>query len=176
MGVKWAGAVAKIILCSILAAIAFMLITWGILFVQSSNIVSDRLSDLVYIVSEENCLSEDGTQPKSSSLGVYENLLQTSETSWLKFETSIYDGASKNSADYAYFVGSPTNTTKWYLGYEAAPQRGTAIKVTVKGVLHLPFFVRFGGKTGSNDGGLSINVPIEKSFVTMGMKYYKDKG
>jgi len=152
--------VAYMFLWTIIATLAFMLITWGVFWVNANNIVQDRLSELVIMVSEENCLSNDGTD---TPMDMYNELLKASETSWLEFDTNL------NSPNLSYKVTNKTGTKK-YFSYVDAPQKGSIIKVELTGYLKLPLFFNPNGS-----GSIIITVPIKKSYVTMGMKFYKDK-
>lgn len=154
--------VATVLLWAIISTIVFMLITWGIYWVNANNLVQDRLSELVIMVSEENCLSNDGNLA-DSPMGMYNNLLKASETDWVKFETNL------SSPDISYKV-SNMNETQTYYSYITAPQKGAVIKIKLKGYLRLPLI--FNPK---NTGRNYLIVPIEKTYVTMGMRFYKDK-
>lgn len=154
--------VAYMFIWAIIATLAFMLITWGVYWVNANNLVQDRLSELVIIVSEENCLSNDGNFT-TSPMGTYNDLLKASETSWVKFDTSL---ASPN---ISYKVSNLSETHNYY-SYITAPQKGSIIKVRLIGYLKLPLFFNPNG-TGST----ILTIPIEKSYVTMGMQFYKDK-
>lgn len=170
--INWAKTVATMVLYSLLAALVFMLITWSVIWCQSTLVLQDRLSDLVTIVSEENCLSADGAGLSETGLGTYEKLLEQSQTSWLRFRTQTgkdpEDGQVKNYGDgLAYFVGQGDKT---YYSYFDAPQRGSPIQVKVQGEMTLPVLIApFGGDR------MEIHVSLEKSYTTMGLKFYKDK-
>lgn len=152
--------IAFMFLWAIISTLVFMLITWGVFWVNANNIVQDRLSELVIIVSEENCLSNDGT---NTPMEMYNNLLEASETSWLEFDTNLA------SPQLSYKVSDLTGTNKYY-SYVTAPQKGSIIRVELTGYLKLPLFFNPNGS-----GSTIFTVPIRKSYITMGMRFYKDK-
>ncbi len=159
--------VAFVVLWSIIGITVFMLATWAIFWVNGNNLVQDRLADLVVIVSEENCLANDGT---NTALGMYEDLLEASETDWLKFKTNKGDSVPlTNKAELAYFVGNNAESKSYY-SYIDAPQKGSIIKVKVTGELNLPLFFN-----PSGSGSITLKIPITKTYVTLGLKYFKDK-
>lgn len=169
MDVKWVSTVAKTILYSILLAICSLLVLFGVAFTQANTIVQDRLSDLVDLTSEDNCLSRDGIEIKNSAFGIYEQLLEDSQTSWIKFSTNSKDGVVVDYDNgFSFYVGNTEGTT--YYSYLTAPQRGKPIMVKVTGYLHIPMPFTF-GTTDYPD----IVVPITKQYTTMGTKFYKDK-
>ena len=152
--------IAYMFLWAILATLVFMLITWGVYWRNANNIVQDRLSELVIIVSEENCLSNDSTD---SPMKMYNNLLKASETNWLKFDTHLA------SSQLSYKISDLTGTKKYY-SYIDAPQKGSVIRVELTGYLELPLFFNPNGS-----GSTILTVPIKKTYITMGMRFYKDK-
>ena len=160
--------VALVFLYSIIGVLVFMIITWGVIFVHSNNIVQDRLSDLVVIVSEENCLSSDGEFGKTA-LAKYNALLEASETPWLTFDTVTESQVNGNAAR-SYYVGSVSGAGDEYYSYVAAPQKGEAIKVELTGKLSLPVLYN---PTGT--GMRSVEVDITKTYTTMGLRFFKDK-
>lgn len=163
--------VAYMFLWSILGVIIFMLVTWAVFWVNGNNLIQDRLSDLVLIASEENCLSNDAAgRGIPTGLTMYEDLLEASETDWLKFNTTQDTGVTMNDDDFAYFVGDRNNPNNRYYSYIDAPQKGSIIKVKVTGVLFLPILVNPRG-----DMPIQIEVPITKEYVTIGLKFFKDK-
>ncbi len=169
MGVNWAKNVVYIIFWSFIGTMIFLVITWGFIWVNSNNLVQDRLSELVLIASEENCLSLDGTEESETGMGTYDNLLKASETSWLTFKTHTIDHESLSSDELSYSVGD-IHGTKKYFNYVDAPQKGEPIRVELVGYLELPVFFAPNGEQR-----LSLKYEIKKSYVTMGLKFFKDK-
>lgn len=160
--------VAFMFLYSIIGVLVFMIVSWGVIIVHSNNIVQDRLSDLVVIASEENCLSADG-EAGSTALSQYNKLLKASETPWLTFKTVSEKQASTNM-ERSYYVGSPTGSGKEYYSYIDAPQKGEAIKVELTGYISLPVLYN---PTGT--GMKSVEIEITKTYTTMGLRFFKDK-
>lgn len=160
--------VAVMFLYSIIGVLVFMLITWGVIIVHSNNIVQDRLSDLVVIASEENCLSADG-ESGSTALAQYNKLLEASETPWLTFKTVSEKQVSTN-AERSYYVGPTNESSRGYYSYIDAPQKGEAIKVKLTGYISLPVLYN---PTGS--GMRSVEIEITKTYTTMGLRFFKDK-
>lgn len=187
----------RVPLYALLATMAAMLIFWGVIWFQTSNIVQTRLSDMMVIVSEENCLPSEGGIYSSRS--TFNELLKRSETSWLVFNTT----ASSYENGLSYFVGDES-TGQTYFNYIDAPQRGSAIDLKIRGYMYLPLLVSVGldrfavtedytytGETlVENANGialvrrilpngkprvLEIRVPIEKEYVAMGLRFFKDK-
>lgn len=162
--------IAFMFLWAIIGTLVFMLITWGVFWVNANNIVQDRLAELVIQVSEDNCLSDDGTTG-DSQMNMFDDLLKASETSWLEFHTHT-------SGDPTYPLGSDGISyqitdlagSNGYYSYIDAPQKGSIIRVELTGYLKLPLFFNPNGS-----GSTIITIPITKTYVTMGMRFYKDK-
>lgn len=164
----WAKRLAKI-----LTGLAIMFVIVDVIcivsvYIDCSSIVSSRLNDLVRITAQENCLET------STSKASFEKLLQSTveQNQWIQFtETEgVVQGLDNRNTnvdmDYAVFVGSVDNSTSYY-SYESAPQRGGEIKCTIKATAAAPFFLF--GFSGY------VNIPIEQSYTTLGLKYYKGK-
>ena len=160
--------VAFMFLYSIIGVLIFMVISWGVILVHSNNIVQDRLSDLVVIASEENCLSADG-EAGSTSLAKYNELLKASETYWLTFKT-VNERAVSSNAEKSYYVGPVSGSGTQYFSYIDAPQKGEPIRVELTGYISLPVLYN---PTGT--GMRSVDVEITKAYTTMGLRFFKDK-
>lgn len=154
--------IAYLLLWAIIATIVFMLITWGVFWINANNIVQDRLSELVLLVSEENCLSNDGAS-NATPMDMFNDLLEASETFWLEFDTNYW------SSNLSYKVSDLSGAQKYY-SYVTAPQKGSIIRVELTGYLKLPVLFDPNGNQAP-----IITVPIKKVYITMGMRYYKDK-
>lgn len=167
MIVDWPKIVAKMVLYALLLAMVFMVIVWAVVLIQSNNQMQNLLSDLVLIVSEENCLSEDGGN--DSTAAVFESALEESETAWLEFETR-FDAVPDPDRESAILVCQRGNENVRYTSYATAPQRGGYIHVALRGYVTLPVIIAPFGQDR-----LEIEVPFEKQFDTMALKYFKDK-
>jgi hypothetical protein len=155
---NWPKFVAKMVLYALIAAIIFMMIVWGVVMVQSNNIMTESMDDLVYLVSEENCLSKDGGS--SSTYTMFCERLKASETSWLTFD--VENDAAISVKD--------TSNNKDCFTYASAPQRGTMITCKLSATVTLPVMIAPMGQRR-----LSVTVSFEKVYTTMALKYYKDK-
>lgn len=145
------------------------MITWGFIWHNADSLVQDRLSELVLVASEENCLSLDGTDESETAMATYDRLLKASESSWLTFKTHTIDDESLGSDELSYYVGS-VDEDKTYFNYVDAPQKGEPIKVELTGYLDLPVFF-----APNDQERISLHFKIKKSYVTMGLKFFKDK-
>ena len=154
--------VALMFLWAIIGTLVFMLITWGVFWVNANNIVQDRLSELVIQVSEDNCLSNDGTSG-DTQMNMFDNLLKASETSWLEFRTHTAGAITYplGSDDISYKITDLTKS-KGYYSYIDAPQKGSIIRVELTGYLKLPLFFNPNGS-----GSTILTIPITKTYVTM---------
>ena len=161
--------VAYMFLYSIIGVLVFMIISWGVIIVHSNNIVQDRLSDLVVIASEENCLSADGTVG-STSLAKYNDLLDASETYWLTFKTANEHQVASANVEKSYYVGPVSGTGTEYYSYVDAPQKGEPIRVELTGYISLPVLYN---PTGT--GMRAVDIEITKTYTTMGLRFFKDK-
>lgn len=179
----WAKRIAKF-----LTGLAIMFVVVDVIcavstYIKCSSIVSNRLNDLVRIVSQENCLE------KNTSFVSFQELLQTTveQNQYVLFSNNsqklYYDGLALQGTgpnilaksedytsfvdmNYAVYVGSDKTDTTYYT-YVTAPQRGEEIVCTIKAYASAPFFMfGFSGR---------INIPIEKTYTTLGLKYYKGK-
>lgn len=168
MIVNWPKIVAKMVLNALLLAMVFMVIVWAVVLIQSNNQMQNLLSDLVLIVSEENCLSEEGGA--DSTAAMFAMALEESETSWLTFETGAYDDNPHPGRPDAVLVCQRGNPSVKYNSYATAPQRGGYIHVELRGTVDLPVIIAPFGQER-----LKIEVPFTKKFDTMGLKYFKDK-
>lgn len=155
---NWPKFVAKTILYSLIIAIVFMVIVWAVVLIQSNNTMQNMLDDLVLIVSEENCLSEDGSP--NSTADLFAAALEQSETSWLTFDTEHGKAVRVTTIS----SGREANS------YLTAPQRGAKLRCELHGTVQLPVLVAPGGQDR-----LSITVPFDKAYDTMALKYFKDK-
>lgn len=169
MGINWMKTVTYVIFWSIIGTLAFLVITWGFIWYNSSSIVQDRLSELVLVASEENCLSLDGTDVSKTQMRAFDELLEASETPWLTFKTHTIDNEPLASDELSYYVGN-MDKTQTYFNYLDAPQKGEAMKVELTGYLDLPVFF-----APNDEERISFRINLNKSYVTMGLKFFKDK-
>lgn len=190
--------VAKMFLFMIVITMIFTVIMWGVIIVNSNNLIESKLTELVIIVSDENCLSDTGGV--NSTLAIFNTYLESSETSWLKFNTSGHNGDPGKRMDYrisaqapspiigkrsdiprnfdvSYYVGGLNNSTP-YFNYSDAPQRGEVIKVSLTGYVWLPLMMdtnNVGNTVETGDNQLGVILPIRKVYNTMGLRFYKGK-
>jgi len=173
--------VLRVVITFVVSVHVFMLVSWGIIYNKSANIVEDRLYDLTYIVSDENCLSSDGTDFEDTVAGHFEQLLEASETDWLEFKTYIGDNERFDYEDdedgISYYVGDRSGRNR-YMSYLDAPQRGEAIVIKVRGYVHLPMMISPFARSKEEADANRFNLiwKVEKTYVTTGMKFFKDKG
>ena len=163
----WPKVVAKMVLYALILTMIFMVVVWAVVLIQSNNQMQNLLADLVQIVSDENCLSEEGGG--SSTAAIFEKALEDSETSWLTFKTR-YDTSPDPTDPNAVLVCEPGHPSTVYNSYVNAPQRGAHIHVELRGKVTLPVLIAPFGQER-----LKITVPYTKSFNTMALKYFKDK-
>lgn len=170
--------VIKAIIAFTVAVLVIMFASWGIIYNQSANIIEDRLYDLTYIVSEDNCLSSDGVIFDDTIAGHFEQLLENSETDWLKFDTHTGEnvGFDYRNDSISYYVGNKNGRDR-YMSYLDAPQRGEAIIIKVRGYVHIPMIISpfAASQEEANAKRFNIVLPLEKTYVTTGMKFFKDK-
>lgn len=141
---------AKAILITIILGFVANVVIITYVYIDSSQIVDDRVSDLAYITAEENCLSQE-----SGRYDGYKNLLRASETAWLKFRDDSITVCNESG-------------TKTYYNYIDAPQRGSTIKCRLKGEVKIPLILLIPGMN-------SFTFEIEKEVTVMGLSFYKGK-
>ena len=117
-------------------------------YFMASNSIGDTFSELLLIVSEDNCLDDTVMYNGSTTAKKFRNKLDT----------------INNNNGMLYYDSNAVQVQ--YTSRDTAPQKGSLVNVKLTGRYQANF---------SLFGGMRVDVPIVREDRVIGTKYYRDR-